>query len=126
LETIASNCSEHKLIAVIGHAVAVTAAVLGITAWSVLALGLAYSRLFVSKERKDPKAVMSPRVATQVFIVTTATCISAASLVVAIAGLLIGESTHWAWIGAGASAALFASFGGAVAVARYRDLARQK
>ena len=114
------------MIAVIGHAISVTAAILGITAWSVLALGLAYSRLFVPKERKDPKAVLSPRVATQVFIVAAVACISAASLVVAVAGLLIGESTHWAWIGAGASAAFFVSLGGALAVARYRDLARQK
>ena len=114
------------MIAVIGHTIAVTAAILGITAWSVLALGFAYSRLCVPKERKDPKGVMSPRVATQVFIVTTVTCISAASLVVAIAGLLIGESTLWAWIGVGASVAFFVSFGGAVAVARYRDFARQK
>jgi hypothetical protein len=114
------------LIAVVGHAIAVTAAILGITAWSVLALGLAYSRLFIPKERKDPKAVMSPRVATQLFIVAAVACISAASLVVAVAALLIGESTYWPWIGAGASAAFFVSFGGAGAAARYRDLARRK
>jgi len=114
------------LIAVVAHAIAVTAAILGITAWSVLALGFAYSRLFVPQERKDPKAVMSPRVATQLFIVAAVACISAASLVVAVAALLIGESTHWAWIGAGASAAFFVPFGGALAVARYRDLARRK
>ena len=113
------------MIAVIGHALAVTAAILGITAWSVLALGLAYSRLFVPKERKA-KAVMSPRVATQVFIVAAVACISAASFVVAVAALLIGESTHWAWIGVGTSTTFFASFGGMFAVARYRDLARRK
>jgi len=41
------------LIAPIGHAIAVTAATLGIMAWSVLALGSAYSWLFVPKERKE-------------------------------------------------------------------------
>ncbi len=106
------------MIAVIGHALAVTAAILGIAAWSVLALGFAYSFLFAPKERKDPKAVMSPRVATQVFIVAAAAYIFAASLVAAVAALLIGENTYWVWIGAGAGAAFFVLFGGTLAFAR--------
>ena len=114
------------MIAVIGHAIAVAAAILGITAWSILALGFAYCRLFVPKERKDPKAVMSPQVATQVFIVTAVTGMSAATLVLAVTALLIGESTHWAWIGGTASVAFFVLFGGALAFARYRDLARRQ
>jgi len=111
---------------IIGHAIAVIAAILGITAWSVLALGLAYSWLFVPKKRKDLKAVMSPRVATQVFIVTAVACICVASFVTAVVALFIGERTHWAWIGVGASAAFFVPFGGALAFTRYRDFASRK
>jgi len=103
------------LIAVIGHAIAVTAAILGIAAWSVLVFGFAYSWLFVSKERNDPKTIMSPRVATQVFTVATVACIFAASLITAVVALLIGECTHWAWIGAGSSAAFLVPFGCALA-----------
>ena len=112
--------------AVIGHAIAVVAAILGITAWAVLALGFAYCRLFVSKERKDPKAIMSPRVTTQLLIVAAVACICVASLVIAVVALFIGESAHWAWIGVGASAAFFVPFGGALAFARYRDFASRR
>ena len=114
------------MIAVIGHAIAVAAAILGIAAWSVLAFGFAYSWLFVPNERKNPKTVMSPRVATQVFTIAIVTWVFAASLMTAVVALLIGESTHWAWIGAGASAAFLVPFGGALAFAHYRDLARRK
>lgn len=58
-----------KLMTAIGHVIAVTAATLGVAAWTVLVLGFAYARVFVPREKKDPKAVMSPRVAIQVFTV---------------------------------------------------------
>jgi hypothetical protein len=114
------------LITPIGRAVAVTAAILSIMAWSVLAFGFAYSWLFVPKERKDPKAVMSPRVSTQVFTIAAVACIFAAGFMAAVTALLSGESTYWAWIGVGANAAFLVPFGGALALARYRDLARKK
>jgi hypothetical protein len=62
---------------------------------------------------------------TQVVTVAAVACIFAVSFVMAVAALLIGESTHWTWIGAGASTAFLVPSGGALAFAYFRDLARR-
>jgi hypothetical protein len=71
---------------------------------SLRSLGFAYSWLFDPKGRKDTKAVMPRRVATQVFFTIAAIArIFAASLMDAVTALLMGENTHRAWIGDGES-----------------------
>lgn len=94
------------MISVFGHAITVTAASLGITARTVLAVGFGYSWLFVHKERKAPKAVMFPRVATQVFIIATILSVRAD------VGLGLGPER--------ASAAFLVPLGGALAFAILR------
>jgi hypothetical protein len=84
-----------------GRIIAISAAVCGFATWIVLALGLAYCQFFVPKIRTKANAVLSPRTASQLFVIVAAAWISAAGLLLAVVALVVGYSANWAWVGIG-------------------------
>ena len=110
------------------HALAIAAAFCGAAAWTVLALGLLYARFLVPKERAGGRpSVLSPRTASQVFVVLYVTVISGTGLLLALIALAIDYGARWAWIGAALSGGFLAAFGIAGLIYRYRHpLPRQR
>ena len=88
-----------------GHIVSVAGLACGIAAWVVLILGFAYSYLFVQPVRRNPRAVLSPRTGTQLFVIAAAPLLSAAGCLLA-ALAFIESPTRGTWIALGANASL--------------------
>ena len=88
-----------------GHVVRVAGLACGIAAWLVLILGFAFSYLFVQSVRRDPRAVLSPRTGTQLFVIASASLLSGAGCLLA-ALAFIEPPSRWTWIALGANAFL--------------------
>jgi hypothetical protein len=91
----------------IGRVIGAGAFACGLATWIVLAIGLSYCRFFLPDALPNPKAIMTVRTAGQLTVTTASAIVSGAGLSLSFLAFFIGQTTVWAWMALGMSAAFW-------------------